>query len=162
MDTQKTIGADGFINEIGEVKAVSPANAAKEAEKTANQLYNEFKSDEKKKGNDKPTPFKDWLKKAQADGTLKNIQEQGMSLIGDIVEITKKHKDGSKSSDVTDDILSKIDKADLDIKDKKPTPSPAFLGVPMPVWYVGIGIAVVVGGIYIIRGASGSNDAPEK
>ncbi len=89
MNTEKIIGADGFMNEVGTAKAASSVATIKESDKTANQLYNEYKADEKKKGNNKLVPFKDWLKKAQAEGTLKNIQEQTMSLIGDVVEIAK-------------------------------------------------------------------------
>lgn len=160
MNTEKIIGADGFMNEVGTAKAASSVATIKESDKTANQLYNEYKAEEKKKGNNKLTPFKDWLKKAQAEGTLKNIQEQTMSLIGDVVEIAKRKKDGLKSTDAEDDILAMVDKADMD--SRKPAPSPAFLGVPMPVWYVGIGLVVVVGGLYVLKGASGSNDAQAK
>ncbi len=161
---EKHINADGFLNVTGSEKsgeAVTAPPVTNAAEKTANQLYKEYQTNEKKKGAN-AKPFKEWLKEAQQNGTLKNIQEQGLSLIKDLVGLAKGNKDkvGSET-DETDVLLAKIDESDL-TGNKKDNPSPAFLGVPMPVWYIGIGLVVVVGGYALIKNIGGKDgaDAP--
>ena len=168
-EKEKIIDGDGFLHDVKKEEGIylhdlvpddegnmvdsvtgkypTDASGNPIVSKTANQQYKDYAAKQKKAGA-VAASFKDWLAKAQKDGTLKNIEEQGISLLTDAANLLKKKKGNSGSEvDPTDDLLSKIDKSSLDDK-KKDTAAPAFLGVPMPVWYVGVGI-VVVGGVYM-------------
>lgn len=159
MQAKKHVNADGF-------GAIEPSY---------NQQYKTWVAEQKEAGNTDVMLFHDWantVKKPSlnAGGVVDNTKLQnvadtlatlGTDLIG---SLTKKGEAGT-TTDTAD--AAKIaadkaaaDKAAADALAKKDA-TPAFLGVPNPVWGVIIIGVVGVAGYYMIKAISGSGTTGE-
>lgn len=170
-EKKKFINADGFSNATGDAQVSTGDDntvsidaiyhEAMPADKTANQQYKDYVKATTASGG-APSQFKDWLTNAQKSGQLKNAEDTIVTIGGDLINLIKEKKAGKTGSSASnDDILSKLDKSNLSADKKPDKGSAAFLGVPMPVWYI-TGVVIVIGvGYALVKGKSGDGNGSQ-